>query len=485
MSSADLWEDNYPHGTPEGYDGGCKGGACPAGVRYGLSCKIAKSKSNGDVQYRRLVKAGESVPAIADALGLIGSEPSAAVAKKAPAPVAAPRPKPAPTPATVKGGVSLADAAASLAQAAAAGSISISDLAATTDTSEKYIPAEGSPQAKDVWKQTAEILGAATPPPAADAEDAPAAAGPSKPAPAPKSGEIRAWARSKGYDVAATGKLPKYIVDHYWDATGRLTLTDAIAKNLAANKPQDPSPTAADTDSPETETTATAADTIEPAPANPTAPDDSTPAPDEQPEAERPDWGTVAAHVDVEAARNLAVRLEQELARSEEQRTTDRQHQADSLGTAHNELWALRAELDRRTAELEELSERLSRRTAERVAAEERADTAESALQLAIAKWGEERAATESSYAVILDQARTINILTDQIAQRPRLIDDRRYAHGTEAIIAVDEPIIAVDEPMIAAGPTTATIEELLTGQAPPATFPVLATAPRRPWHRR
>lgn len=462
MSSADLWEDNYPHGTPQGYDDGCRGGACPAGVRYGLSCKIAKAKRNGDVQYRRLVKAGESVPAIADALGLIGSEPSGAVAKKAPAPAA---PKPQPTPATAKGGVSLAEAAAVVTKAAAAGQVSIRDAAETPTVAvpEKYIPAEGSPQAKGVWEQTAELLGTPTAADAGDAVEAPAprrpvdhvkatkpaaptAPAPSTPAPAPApapaSGEIRAWALAKGYDVAATGKLPKRIVDHYWEQTGRLTLSDEVAKNLAANKPQALAAEEGDAAAPEGDTIDDATDTPES--------DEALAALREKLSGPRPEWGDVAAHVDVEAARNLAVRLEQELARSEEQRTADKAQHARSLraaddvlggvlealgkGPDHDPIIAASAAIEETTqlvndlmAEFSkrmELEERLTRRTAERDDAEKRARIAEKAVELALTKWGEERAAIEASTVLIHEQARTINTLSSHLAPQRWVLGD-------------------------------------------------------------
>lgn len=68
MSSADLWEDGYPHGTVEGFLGGCRGGSCPAGVEHGLSCKRAKLLSNGDYRYKRLVSEGKTPAEIAAAL---------------------------------------------------------------------------------------------------------------------------------------------------------------------------------------------------------------------------------------------------------------------------------------------------------------------------------------------------------------------------------------------------------------------------------
>ena len=102
-------------------------------------------------------------------------------------------------------------------------------------------------------------------------------------------------------------------------------------------------------------------------------------------------------HQDLEAARNLAVRLEQELARSEEQRDAER--------TAHAE--ALKAMRDDRDL----AKERLTRRNGHYVEACAERDRANNALELAIRKWGEERAANEASYAVILEQASTINRL--------------------------------------------------------------------------
>lgn len=55
---ADLFEDGYPHGTVDGFHNGCRGGACPGALDYGLSCKRAKMLSNSDVRYNRLAKQG-------------------------------------------------------------------------------------------------------------------------------------------------------------------------------------------------------------------------------------------------------------------------------------------------------------------------------------------------------------------------------------------------------------------------------------------
>jgi hypothetical protein len=96
MSSADLLEDGFPHGTPEGYEQGCRGSACPAGAEYGLSCKTARLKSRSDYQYQRLAKTGATPAQIADALGLVGTSPTATPVKPA---TAVKKPKPTPDPA--------------------------------------------------------------------------------------------------------------------------------------------------------------------------------------------------------------------------------------------------------------------------------------------------------------------------------------------------------------------------------------------------
>jgi hypothetical protein len=67
MSTQDLFDDDWPHthGTAEGFDAGCRGGACPADVEFGMSCKRAKLLSRSDFRYTRLVKAGHTPAEIA------------------------------------------------------------------------------------------------------------------------------------------------------------------------------------------------------------------------------------------------------------------------------------------------------------------------------------------------------------------------------------------------------------------------------------
>lgn len=349
MSGADLWEDGYPHGTPAGYDRGCQGGACPAGVAYGLSCKIAKAKSSGDFQYQKLARSGASIPEIADALGLVGTEPTAPQAKKAPMNTTPPKPT-APSPATAKGGRPLVNAPKQAA-----------DNPATTTPG--AAPDECSREQRLGYRRAR----------------GPAAAGSATPR------EIRAWAIVKGYEVSAKGKLPQHIVDHYWEATGRL---DAPGP-LDTNTPE------TDTPAPETDTTPTT-------------------------------QATVTESLDAERARALAIRLEQELAHVTEQLEETAARLLAAADT--RERMAEQARYQR--AELDELSERLSRRAAERDAAEQRAHTAETACAFALQKWGLERAANESAHALILGQAHTINRLTDELAHRPRTIDDLRYTYA-------------------------------------------------------
>lgn len=70
MSTWDLFEDGFPHGTADGYRKGCRGGACPAGIEHGLACRVAYQKAAGDYQYGRLVAAGHTPAEIAAELGI-------------------------------------------------------------------------------------------------------------------------------------------------------------------------------------------------------------------------------------------------------------------------------------------------------------------------------------------------------------------------------------------------------------------------------
>jgi hypothetical protein len=54
VSSADILVDGFPHGTPAGYDQGCKsGGLCPNKGTDAMTCKEAKTRYNSDAAYRR------------------------------------------------------------------------------------------------------------------------------------------------------------------------------------------------------------------------------------------------------------------------------------------------------------------------------------------------------------------------------------------------------------------------------------------------
>lgn len=82
MSSADLLEDGFPHGTRQGFEKGCRGGVCPAGVEHGLSCRRANMLAAGDYRYQKLTRAGATPAAIADELGLIPEISAAPTPKK-------------------------------------------------------------------------------------------------------------------------------------------------------------------------------------------------------------------------------------------------------------------------------------------------------------------------------------------------------------------------------------------------------------------
>lgn len=53
------------HGTPEGYDAGCKGIGCPAGVEHGFSCSRAKVVAAREYNYKAMRARGASVAEIA------------------------------------------------------------------------------------------------------------------------------------------------------------------------------------------------------------------------------------------------------------------------------------------------------------------------------------------------------------------------------------------------------------------------------------
>ena len=370
MSSSDLFVEGFPHGTPQGYDDGCRGGACPAGIEYGLSCKLAKQKSRGDYQYQQLVKKGATVAEIADALGFVGTETAAAVV------VTPAKSTPKASPSTAKGGRAIAAEPKPAKDAAAM----MLDEKRARREAENATP---EPVVEDPAPKTPE-------PPRMNGRRASSstiatgnASGSTTEQPAAKPAEIRAWAIAKGYQVSAKGKLPQHIIDHYWEATGRL---DADTDESKLSHEDAATPPGADTIQIEIQIPA---DTV--AGERYVVPGMSIAGEDvEQARAARPEWGQVAESEDVEAARSLAVRLEQELAHAEAQR--DAEHEA-AAGLADV---------------LIDLAQQLE--IAKRAAA-----AGETATRLALQKWAKERADNEASYSVILDQAITINRLNRQI----------------------------------------------------------------------
>jgi len=66
MSSSDLFVAGFPHGTPNGYQKGCRSnGVCPAKLETGQSCKEANIRVSRDAVYRALVQSGADVSALA------------------------------------------------------------------------------------------------------------------------------------------------------------------------------------------------------------------------------------------------------------------------------------------------------------------------------------------------------------------------------------------------------------------------------------
>lgn len=75
-AAADRLEDSFPHGTPKGYDDGCRGAVCPGADLYGLSCKRAKQLAASDYGYQKLAKRGLTPGEVALELGLIPENPT-------------------------------------------------------------------------------------------------------------------------------------------------------------------------------------------------------------------------------------------------------------------------------------------------------------------------------------------------------------------------------------------------------------------------
>lgn len=411
MSHTDLLVEGFPHGTPEGYDRGCHGhGGCPAHAEHGLSCKIAKAKSKGDYEYQKLARSGATPAAIADALGLIGTEPGAPVAKpKSKAPrnpkaldieKAPPVVETQPEPDRELAGEELEEAHRIRATVGPLrrpdGTIDVTAVAEEATLRERaglpsWIavldapPAQPEPTTVEDSTQTPEPPRMNGPRASRSTIATGNASGNTEPAANPSaagsatSREIRAWAITRGYDVKPRGTLPRHIIDHYWEVTGRL---DAPAPKL---KEPDTIAEASTSDSEDLALPTYVTDVLGPFVT------DSTPA-----DAPHPERSTVALEADLEAARALAVRLEQELARAEELRDADRLAHEASL---HEALAAAHA--------------------------------GEVATQLALQKWAEERATSESAFGVIIRQSKRI----DELLHWDRFIDAMRRLDRRDASV--------------------------------------------------
>jgi hypothetical protein len=60
MSGLDMLADDFPHGTVDGYNRGCKGGHCPAP----MSCRGVQMRFSGDYAFRKRIVAGLTVAEI-------------------------------------------------------------------------------------------------------------------------------------------------------------------------------------------------------------------------------------------------------------------------------------------------------------------------------------------------------------------------------------------------------------------------------------
>jgi hypothetical protein len=67
MTAAIAFIPNFPHATIEGHELGCVGNICPGKHQYGWSCADARTRYNGDYQWRMWVLAGMTPADIVDA----------------------------------------------------------------------------------------------------------------------------------------------------------------------------------------------------------------------------------------------------------------------------------------------------------------------------------------------------------------------------------------------------------------------------------
>lgn len=431
MSTADKIDDSWPHthGTVDGYDHGCRGGSCPAGDEYGLSCKLAKSLSRNDYRYGRLVKAGSTVAEIAAEFDLVGTS--------------------TPEPAKPK-------------------------TAAKTKRTPKPAPPASAP---DVVQPSPD------PEPIDDVAEADSAA-PVTPA-APSAQEIRKWARDRGYELPSFGRIPNHIRAHYDEAHApkhRIEFTtaeeiralvgplrhengqinaSAIAQEATLRERAGLPSWIAALDAPmaEPDTEASDLDTeiSEPATeaADLTSGDESPVAVERdlasgemvaapigagiltvpnvavvQQAEPRPEWGHVALQEDLERA-NAAAAIaleERDRGRALAARLFDEMHRAETTASEHRERSAAAlADYLRDLAEAEQ-----ARNTAvQALAAEaEGRRIAESALQLTLQKWGQLKAVegepfdAQSLIAEARDLAHTSRLMKHGASSHVDMIDD-------------------------------------------------------------
>lgn len=288
MSSHDLYVDGFPHGTPEGYDQGCRGGSCPTAIEIGLSCRTAKHLNAGDHQYRTLHTAGHTPTEIATALGL--HHPPAL---HRPLQSAATTPTPHKTPHRA------------IREEPAA--------APTRPSQDERMPHPTPPTRKEPTMPT-------TTPPTITTERW--TAGLTNYAKTRKLTEIRNWLNTHGHPVSTHGQIPTTALTAYAEAEAAGTLhTTPTTLHVGQHGLNDRQALADDADQAlhDLHTTPTPI-------ANP-APTSSSPPP-------RPEWADITIPEDIrtltherDQARRIAIALEQELA-----------HTETELDTAHNAL---------------------------------------------------------------------------------------------------------------------------------------------------
>ena len=200
MTFDEIMRPGFPHGTPAGYAQGCRSAAaCPADDAFSLSCRLADQQAKADYTVGRLFKRGFSAEQVAGYLndGIMPETPAPARSLTGDT-----------EPAEIQAATDVLPAAPSaqakeiLAETAHRMDVELATETATEATDNDRLEQRLVPlvEGDEGWPAT--LPGVADGAPAGEGRAA-------------STGEIRAWAKSKGYEVKDRGRIPARIIEHF------------------------------------------------------------------------------------------------------------------------------------------------------------------------------------------------------------------------------------------------------------------------------